>query len=161
MVHGNIDSVLDRLQKLECQNRLQQRAGILLVMLVAASFLMGQSTAPKTVLSESFVLKDSGGKNRAALNVEAGGAVQLALAGQTEKIFARLSVANNGSARLSLTDNNGIVRAGLSLLPDGTPDFGLADSAGVVRIGIGFDKKDNSPALVFYDPNGAVSRRLP
>jgi hypothetical protein len=130
-------------------------------MVVAASLLMGQSTAPRTVLGESFVLKDSGGKNRAALNVDTNGVVQLALAGQNERIFARLSVARNGSARLALTDNNGIVRAGLSLLPDGTPDFGLADSAGVVRIGMGFDKKDNSPALVFYDPNGAVSRRLP
>jgi hypothetical protein len=161
MIHGNMDGVLERLHKLERQNRLQRRAGILLVMVVAASFLMGQSPAPKTILGESFVLKDSGGKNRAALNVDSAGAVQLALASQTEKIFARLTVANNGGAGLSLTDNNGIVRARLSLFPDGTPDFGLADSAGVERIGIGFDKKDNSPALVFYDRNGAVSRRLP
>jgi hypothetical protein len=161
MAYEDMGGLFDRLHKLERQNRFQRRAGILAVMVAAAALLMGQAGPPKTVLSESFLLKDSAGKNRAALNVDAGGAVHFALADQSEKIFARLSVANNGGARLSLTDNKGIVRAGLSLLPDGTPDFGLADSAGVVRIGMGFDKKDNSPALVFYDPNGAVIRRLP
>jgi hypothetical protein len=161
MGDGNRDSILDRLHRLERQNRFQRRAGFVLAIAVAASFLMGQATVPKAVVSESFVLKDSGGNNRAALNLDSAGVVQLALAGRNEKIFARLSVASNGTARLALTDNMGIVRAGLSLLQDGTPDFGLADSAGVVRIGVGFDKKDNSPALVFYEPSGAVSRRLP
>jgi hypothetical protein len=76
-------------------------------------------------------------------------------------VHARISVPNNGAASLSLIDNKGIVRAGLTLLADGTPDFGLADSAGMVRMGMGFDRTNNSPAIVFYDRNKIVINRLP
>jgi hypothetical protein len=164
MTNDATAALLHRLKRLERQNRLQGWTATFAVILFASLFLMGQttgSTAPKTIEGESFFLKDSAGKTRAALTVNTIGTVQLALADQAEKVTARLSVANNGSANFSLLDSKGIVRAGLALLADGTPDFGLADSAGEVRIGIGFDKRDSSPALVFYERNKALIQRLP
>lgn len=164
MTHGAPEALLHRLEKLERQNRFQQRAATLLAIVFAGLFLMGQtsgSTRSKGIEGENFVLKDAAGKTRAALTVNNTGTVQLALADQDEKIHVQLSVSNNGRTNLSLTDNKGIIRAGLALLADGTPDFGLADSAGEVRIGIGFDKRDSSPALVFYDRNKTLIQRLP
>jgi hypothetical protein len=155
------DALLYRVERLERQNRFQRRVASLLVILFGGLVLMGQTTPSRTLESNSFVLKDAAGRTRAALRLDSAGTVQLVLADQTERTHAQLSVANNGNANLALNDSKGIVRVGLAVLPDGTPDLGFADSAGVVRVGLGFDRKDASPALVFYDRNKSVTHKIP
>jgi len=66
----DVQSVLERLGKLERQNRRLKRAGSLALTAVAALLLMGQATPEsRTIEAERFIVIDSAGKTRAVLSM--------------------------------------------------------------------------------------------
>jgi hypothetical protein len=76
----DIQTILERLEKLERHNRRLKRAGALALVVVSAVLLMGQA-APKSriVEAEEFVVKDSSGKMRAVFGVAGKDAPRLLL----------------------------------------------------------------------------------
>ncbi len=61
------EALVNRIGKIECENRRMKRAGLALVILSATLVLMGQSQATKVVEANEFVLKDASGHMRARL----------------------------------------------------------------------------------------------
>ena len=148
-----------------------------------AALLLGQATAgngnlSKVVQSEQFVLRDSGGKTRAWLNVSHG-AVNLALADSEETRRAMLSVAADGTPDLGLYDKNerkratlgmkfdGLpflafhgtdekVLAGLDVMHDGSLTLGLNDRNGTARVALA-TYADGSPLINLVNGDGEVS----
>lgn len=148
-----------------------------------AAVLMGQATAgngnlSKVVQSEQFVLRDSGGKARAWLNVS-NGTVNLALADSEETRRAMLSVAADGTPGLGLYDKNerkraafGVkfdglpflsfhgtdekILAGLDVMPDGSLTLGLNDRNGTARVALA-TYSDGSPVISLVNGDGEVS----
>ena len=64
--------VMERLEKLEKQNRGLKQAGAVALIVVAAILLMGQAATKKTVEANEFILKDASGKVRAKLFMKEG-----------------------------------------------------------------------------------------
>jgi hypothetical protein len=89
------EALVNRIGKVERENRRMKRAGLALVILSATLVLMGQSQATKVVEANGFVLKDASGKVRA----------QLAFGGQPSK--------SPDEARLDFFDVSGNVMASL------------------------------------------------
>ena len=67
--------VMDRLEKLEKQNRRIKQIGALALILVGSVLLMGQAPAQRTVEANEFIVKDSAGRKRMGLTVLQGGPV--------------------------------------------------------------------------------------
>ena len=57
--------VMNRLERLEKQNRRFRQIGAVALVLLGSVFLMGQADPPRTVEATHFVLKDDNGKSRA------------------------------------------------------------------------------------------------
>jgi len=57
-------AVMNRLERLEIQNRRFKQIGALALILLGSVFLMGQASPPRTVEATRFVLKDANGKSR-------------------------------------------------------------------------------------------------
>jgi hypothetical protein len=85
-----LEAVIERVGKLERQNRRMKRAGAVALILATAVFLMGQGASKKTVEANEFILKDASGKVRGRFGMD-------------------LSL--NGGPQLSLLDSNGDKRA--------------------------------------------------
>ena len=67
----NWTAVVERLEKLERQNRRLKQAGAVALILAAAVLLMGQVPSHRTVEANEFVLKDGDGRMRARLYMQA------------------------------------------------------------------------------------------
>lgn len=106
MTDLTLESLADRLARLERQNRRLAAAAVLLVAVLAAAVCMGQVRAPNVVEAESFVVRDAAGKARAALFLGEEGPA-LALSDQNGKLRAALRVDNNGLASLAIFDDKG------------------------------------------------------
>ena len=129
-----------RVDQLEQQNRFFKRASVLILVVTTSLLFMGQSKKQSSVIEgQKFILRDSRGKIRGGLAIDAQGIARLGLADEEGKTHVTLSVNENGRSGLYITDSKRLIRAGLASLADGTPDLGLADAQGVVRVGIGFD----------------------
>ena len=169
--------VMNRLEKLEKQNRRMKQAGALVLILAAALVLMGQAPATRTVEANDFVLKDESGKVRGRLYMTALGP-SFALLDENGKQRASLGVLADMPG-LSLFDANGRGRVGLVNGPSG-PGLALFDanekkraSLHLVAEGPGFYLHDASekgraglflladgPRLTLYDGNEKVRASL-
>jgi hypothetical protein len=69
-----LQSIRERLEKLERQNRWLKRTGLAVLLLTAAVLLMGQARPSHTVTATKFVLLDSQGRTRAILQTDSTGA---------------------------------------------------------------------------------------
>ena len=58
-------AVMNRLEKLEKQNRRFKQIGTLALILLGSVLLMGQTSPRRTIEANRFVLKDANGKSRA------------------------------------------------------------------------------------------------
>lgn len=129
-----VDSLSQRLDRLEREIRWWRRLGTVVVSTLVLAFLLG-ATGQKVadeVRAKLFVLVDVDGKDRAALVVTADGPV-LALYDRDGKFRADLAVTAAGSA-LALRDRDGAPRAMLGV-PTGGPALGLYDRDGkVIRL---------------------------
>ena len=120
-------SVLERLEKLERQNHRLKRAGLIVMVLAAATLLIGQAALKWKVEAQSFVLKDENGKVR-----------------------AELGMAGHGPL-LALYDEDGARRAVLGIAERG-PGLFLLDSTQRRRAAFGV--VDKGPVLILFDEEG-------
>ena len=123
--------LVQRLDRLERENRRLKRVGFLVAIGIAAAVLMGQArTAGRVVEAEKFLLRDPSGKPRAQLAVRADGTSGLALYARDGKPRAGLTVGADGSASPRLNDRDEKNRAVLGVAADGRAAMGLFDRDG-------------------------------
>ena len=76
----DLSELLSRLERIERENRRLKQIGLVALVLVALMLLMAQAyPANRTIEGEKFLLKDSSGKTRARLQMEAGDRPTLSL----------------------------------------------------------------------------------
>ncbi len=161
MNEPTLNTLTQRLDWLERENRRLKLAGAVLVISLAAVGVMGQvspKAAPKVIEAERFVLRDTSGKPRATLVVAADGTSGLSLYDQNGKGRLRLYVATSGPS-LALADPNDRLRAQLNVDADGSPHLVLFDQGEKPRGGLGLHT-DGSPILTLLDQNGKVRAGL-
>jgi len=169
-------TLVERLERLERQNRRLKRGGILGLALVGAAALMGQAPpAGQTVEAEGFILRGPNGKARAELAMR-GGEPRLILRDANEKEQVRLAVLADGSPALTfyyndwrpnlmlkaggvgpaltLYDKEGKTAAVVGVYSDGSPSLTFMDKAQKTRAILGI-LSDGSPGLAFQDRAGA------
>ena len=122
-------TVVERLEKLERQNRRMKQVGAAVLVLVAAMLLMGQASPNRTVEANEFVLKDANGKMQARLGLTANAPGLTLYEADGEVIRTFLGVGADGPG-LYLADAGGKVRAMLSVKAD-EPSLVLSDRLGV------------------------------
>ena len=150
----DLQTVVERLEKVEAQNRRLKWAGVLVVVVVCAVVLMGQASPKKRVVeAERFILRDAGGNMRAWLGVDAKNWVGLSLFDKDEKPRVGLTVYADGSADLKLRDAEGTLRAGLEASADGKTNLVLYDVEERGRVGL-FVLGDGLGGLSLYDAEG-------
>lgn len=137
-----IRSIVDRLEKLERQNRRLRRIGGLIILSVAGVFLMAQARPSRTLEANEFILRDSHGKERAALKT-VGGEPSVNFYGELQVRFCDVG----GPCRLELTAH----RENASIT--------LAESSGTARAVISISGPRTLAVLL--DKNGKVIWRAP
>src|SRR5439155_15865282 len=111
---SELPSMLERLSRVERQNRRLKLFGLVFLGGLATVVLMGQSSTPKVsdvIEAREFVLRGQNGTRRASL-----------------------AVASDGSAAIHFYDNDGKRRAAFGVLSDGLPDLHLYDKDGATRV---------------------------
>ena len=149
-------TILNRLERVEAQNRRIKRAGIALVAVVGAALLTGTalSKSPTIVEAEEFHLVDEKGTIRAELLVDPDG-VGLALSDGNGHVRVGLTVKANGVSGLAFIDEGGTGRATLGVDRDGSTALTLFDTHGRSRVATGVDT-DGSPTARLNDGDGKV-----
>jgi hypothetical protein len=66
-------SISERLEKIERENRVLKRIGVVVLSFLAALVIMGQAKPRRTIEAESFILRDSAGRMRAEINMDQSG----------------------------------------------------------------------------------------
>ena len=152
-------AVLNRLGKLENQNRRMKLAGAVALFFIASLVLMGQSPANRTVEANEFILKDENGKIRGIWsNVAASGPI-FTLLDSTGKRRVTLNVLDVLGPGLTLTDAGGRERVRLLATVAG-PGLNLTDANGKDRVYLFADDTEASAELGFFDEKGNVPARL-
>lgn len=76
---SEMQAILDRLEKVEKQNRRLKRVGFAVLVLVTAVLAMSQARPNRVVEAEQFILKDANGKTRGELAIDSAGTSTLTL----------------------------------------------------------------------------------
>ncbi len=135
MHESRLDTVTQRLDRLERQVRRWKTLASVSVALLSLGFLLGSmgdggSTVSDEIRAKQFSLVDANGKVRAGLRVGSDGSTALALADPEGRTRAGLAVLPDGSARLRLYDEDEKARAGLDIGADGSATLALAGRDG-------------------------------
>lgn len=107
---AELQNILERLSRVERQNRRLKLSGFVFVAGLMTVFIMGQASTPKVpdvIEAREFVLRGQNGARRALL-----------------------AVASDGSAGIHIYDSDEKRRVALGVLPDGLPDLHLYDQTG-------------------------------
>jgi len=154
-------TVEQRLEQLERENRRLKLAGMIVVVLGGATLLwiLGQLVG-RTVEARRFILRDSGGEKRAEIAIGSEGMAGLWLYDKNGKFRATLTVTGAGTPDLVLYDENGRNRAEFGLLPDSSPGLALSEQGGVASVGI-LVTQDGSPHFTLADKTGKVLVKVP
>jgi hypothetical protein len=152
----DLQSLAARIEKLERQNRLLRGAGLALLLLPVALVAMGQARPTRTVEAEEFVLRDSSGTKRAALQLTRTEPFEIPEAVPPLKVPAGVS------ANLTLYGEKGEIRAVLGAAPlasalafygyDGNPHVTIGNLGGETPT-LNMRSGDNK-AEVTVDRNG-------
>ena len=168
----DMQSVLERLEKLERQNRWLKRLGVLGFLVACAVLLMAQ-TKPQNVHFEKvearqFVLRDAAGRARAYLDAQDSptGVAGLTLYGGDGKLRAALTLQGNepsvvfydargpragfSASGLTIRDTNLKLRLALQLYERG-PSLNLYDGESEIVPGAMLDLTDDGPRLMLYN----------
>lgn len=167
-------TIVQRLDRLERENRLLKRVGIAALSTIAAVVLMGQalpSSVAKLVEAERFLVRDTAGNPRATLGLLPDGSPSLNLIDKDGNIRMAVGMKPEGSPSLNLYDKTQTNRAVLATLPDGSPALVLFNKAGETQalLGSNFPMKMHTedimtrPAssLVLFDKDGKVVWKAP
>lgn len=127
MSEPTLDTLAQRLERAERENRSLRRVGVLMLVGVAALLIAAQPTASRVVEAEKFVVRDAGGKIRAELGAPPDGRVALTLFDRDGGPRVELRVLTDGRVGLLLHDKDGKPRAALRVLAEGRPVLGLFD----------------------------------
>lgn len=165
---------MQRVDRLERENRLLKRAGVAALAAIAAVMLMGQTLQSKTVKlveAEKFLVRDTAGKPRASLGLLPDGSPSLNLLDKDGNIRMAVGMKPGGSPSLNLYDKTQTNRAVLATLPDGSPALVLFNKAGETRalLGSNFPMRmhpeeiETRPAssLVMFDKDGKIVWKAP
>jgi hypothetical protein len=120
MKDAEMQQIMDRLAKVERQNRWLMRGGLALLLSCASILLMAQKPqqpSTKIIEAQGFVLKDAAGKVRAELHFTVNGDPELRIYGSEPKTWAIVS-ADKDSLGMSLWAEGSAV-AGLLTSKDG------------------------------------------
>lgn len=98
------NAVVQRLDRLERENRLLKRAGAV-VLAVALTVALTAQTGRKILVAEAFVLRDAQGVVHGVLDVTSTGTARLRLGTSDATSVAQLEAAPTGHASLSLSGN--------------------------------------------------------
>lgn len=136
MIDSTLNTLVQRLERLERENRGLKGAGLLVLIALLSVAVMGQSplTGPPLIEAQAFYVRDAAGKVRVMLGADG------------------LSILDANAAprvRLSSSTSEGAAVAGLSVL----------DGAGKQRSFLGMQA--DTPALSLRDRDGAVIWKAP
>src|SRR4051812_7778776 len=174
---NDLSSVMQRMERLERQNRFFKIAALLLLMAVASVFLVAARPA-NVVTAERFVVQDASGKTIATLGVDPDGLpglsikdpttgkerswlglwnkgqeVSLGFFDQNAKERSRLGILANGITRLNIDDDNGKLRAWIGQSAGGKESgIGFYDGSEKERAWFGI-AQGTSPRIILYDPS--------
>jgi hypothetical protein len=155
-----LQTVFDRLERLESQNRRLKTAGVLALVVVSALVLMAQvKPASRVVEASEFILRDPEGRMRAHLSISRGVPV-LDLLDVTGKAVARLDpstlalMSKKGVGILSVDNNGSYLSLSFAMYravlhPD---ELSLDGAVGMKGINLGF--LANAPSLKLSDGEG-------
>ncbi len=143
------DSVIERLEALERENRWLWRVGIGTV--VAAIVFLAEGTSllhpPKIVEAQGFVLKDSSGRVRGQFKTMQGGVPEFSLLDDEGNKGVKLSTSYDNSSSLDFYDH-GRPRIELTASSDGAARFKMTDDDDQNRLAL-FLRKDGTTAQAF------------
>jgi len=177
--------LVQRLEKLERQNR-RFRIGALLVLLIVGLLVVIGARPANVLQAEKFTLVDQSGRTMATLGPDANGLpgvsikdmstgkervwlglwgkgteVGLGLYDQNNKERSRLGILANGTMRLSVNDDSGKLRAWLGQSGNGKESgVGFYDANEKERAWIGI-AGGTSPRVIFYDADHKESWGAP
>ena len=161
--------LIERLSRLERQQaglqrsnkHLRMMSGVLML-ICGALFTMAQtsSVVPDTLEAQQFLVRDSGGKLRAAMGVTSDGAVGLNLTDPSGRTRLTVDLAANGTPGVDLYDQDGKVRATMALGDDGLPGVGLYGASGNLRTSLDIPAA-KTPGLAFYKNDGGPAWGVP
>jgi hypothetical protein len=170
-VHRVETVLLERMDRIERENRRLRRFGNM--MIVAVAVVVGLAAAvfwytgrfgvagavPQNIVARQFTLRNGDGTTRGTWGVADDGTVRLVLSDGTGRARVRLSLLADGSAGLSFADTADHKLVVLGSLPDQTSSFVISNGAGVPRAVLGISGA-GAANLVFADPNGATKTSM-
>ena len=169
-----MNTLTERIERLEGAINRLKRASVIIVLLITVFLILGQAAPrqiPKVLEAEQFVLVDGNGKPRSRLAVRSDGAVAIIFLDKTDVVRSLFATLGDGSPSLDLYDASATHRARLSSTVEGTVGLSVNDQKGLTRLFLGV-LKDDSPGIHLTDqaqrvratfklsPDGASSLRL-
>ena len=150
-------SLLQRVDRLERENRRLKAVGLTVLVLIIAVMLMGQTfdevMAAHVMMAREFILMDEHGNTRASFGLTETGHAGLWFYDDDQT--ARLALGFDWAGpRLSFVDTEGETRAALGL-GDGKPTLDMYDADGEIRIGLRLHA-GGDPHLGMTDDEGNV-----
>ena len=144
-----LHAILERVAKLEAQNRRLRRGSVAILSLLSAIILMGQSAPPPRVVeAQRFILKDNEGNVRGWMGTIGKGS-ELSLGNVNAEPMMRLIVSTDASDLHFFGSRNSGMNLGLD---SGRPDISMMRAEEKGRAGITFG--NDGPALTLEDAKG-------
>jgi hypothetical protein len=152
---AEMQHLMERLERVERQNRWLVCGGLVLVLLCGSVLLMAQKPLAQDVEAQKFVLKDAEGKERAELHMTDSGPELALLSSSPSGAEAHLNL-NNGAPGLVLRGVNG--KAALLRVDEDGPSLALISKKqdGVWFAGLDI-AEDEGPRLKLARENGGLS----
>jgi len=149
MSEATINNLVQRMDRLERQNRRMKLAAVLMLVGIAAVIGMGQAGFGKQriITAEQFILQDKNGNPRGGLYVRPDGSASLGITDSKEKPRFLVTVKPNGDPSLSMS---GEKQELLALTPSA---IGLQDREGNPRILLA-EQLNGGASLNIYQKNG-------
>lgn len=150
----DISFLVQRMEKLERQNRFFKIAGLLALLAVASAFFIAARPA-NVVTADRFIVQNASGKTIATLGPDADGLPGLSIKDPTTaKERAWLGLWNKGQeVSLGFFDQNATERSRLGVLASGITRLNIDDDTGKLRAWIGQSGGGKESGIGFYDAN--------
>ena len=163
MIQPSLETLTQRLDRLEQEMRWWKLAGAIVLLGASAVVLMGQAMPfPRTVEARGFAAVDVNGKPRLLMGLGSDGSPTVTLMDRDEKPRVILAVLPDGSPALGFYDQSGKERAALKVLAkhDGAPFLILNDKEGKIRAAVTVNA-EGSPGLALRNEDGKIIWKVP